>query len=68
MPAQSTTKPLEFEGWGCLPWPVIHPGARASPPATLFLQAGLAVQGHSALQGKRNPPLQRFGTQGEGVI
>ena len=32
MPAQSTTKPLEFEGRGCQPWSVIHPGARASRP------------------------------------
>ena len=67
MPAQSTTKPVEFEGRGCrlVPRglsptapPGSHPpGSAGVPPATLFLQAACRP-GPLSLQGAPNPPLR----------
>ena len=51
MPAQCTTKPLEFEGWGrrlaarrsppTAPSEGHPPGSAGVPPASLFLQTSL---------------------------
>ena len=56
MPAQSTTKPLEYEGHDRLPWSGIHPGARASRPH--LIPANSLPTTATLLQSAPSPPLR----------
>ena len=56
MPAQCTTKPLEYEGHDRLPWSGIHPGARASRPH--LVPANSLPTTATLLQSAPSPPLR----------
>ena len=56
MPAQCTTKPLEYEGHDRLPWSGIPPGARASRPH--LIPANSLPTTATLLQSAPSPPLR----------